>query len=177
AKSVTRDRAERSLPESWFHGQVAYQATVMTLTRVTSHSAESHSVLVKQLVATSRDERSMQTGAAAAWYAFTKGYEGAIPFMYLDTKGLVTVGVGNLIDPVAAARVLPFQFKTNNKLGQRPGQFATHTQIEAEWNHLKYHPKRAALMHDGHKLCASETNLELNPNNLLALFQAKSNKN
>jgi hypothetical protein len=119
----------------------------------------------------------MQTGAAAAWYAFTKGYEGAIPYMYLDTKGLVTVGIGNLIDPVATARLLPFQFKTHNKLGQRPGLFATHAQIEAEWNHLKNHPKRAVFMSKGHELCAPETNLELNPTNLASLFQSKSNSN
>lgn len=119
----------------------------------------------------------MQTGAAVAWYAFTKGYEGEIPYMYLDTKGLVTVGIGNLVDPVATARVLPFQFKVNNKLGQKCGQLATHVQIEAEWNRLKYNPQRALLMQRGHKSCAHQTNLELNPVNLAMLFQAKTSSN
>jgi GH24 family phage-related lysozyme (muramidase) len=119
----------------------------------------------------------MQNGAAAAWYAFTKGYEGEIPFMYLDTRGLVTVGIGNLIDPVASARGLPFQFKARNTLSQKPGQRATHAEIEAEWNRLKNNPQRAALMQHGHKLCASQTNLELSSANLTALFQSKTNSN
>lgn len=119
----------------------------------------------------------MQTGAAVAWYTFTKGYEGEVPYMYLDTKGLITVGIGNLIDPVAAARLLPFQFKATNKAHQRPGQLATHAQIEAEWNHLKYDPQRSVMMQRGHKSCRHETNLELSPANLALLFQSKTSSN
>jgi GH24 family phage-related lysozyme (muramidase) len=119
----------------------------------------------------------MQTGAAAAWYAFTKHYEGEVPYMYLDTRGLVTVGIGNLIDPVASARALPFQFKARNKLGRQPGQRATQAEIEAEWNHLKNNPQRSVLMQHGHQRCASETNLELSAAHLRALFQSKTSRN
>ena len=35
-------------------------------------------------------------------------YEGKIPHMYLDTKGLVTVGVGYLLATVVEAQKLPF---------------------------------------------------------------------
>ena len=52
--------------------------------------------------------------------------------MYLDVKGLVTVGVGNLMDPVSVAQTLPFRFK--NKPGiSAPGSPATPDQIAQEW--------------------------------------------
>jgi len=35
-------------------------------------------------------------------------WEGAIPWLYLDTKGLVTVGIGFLVKTVEAALLLPF---------------------------------------------------------------------
>ncbi len=35
-------------------------------------------------------------------------YEGAIPHMYLDSKGLVTVGIGHLIINLQSAQKLPF---------------------------------------------------------------------
>lgn len=35
-------------------------------------------------------------------------FEGAIPWMYLDTRGYVTVGVGLMLPDVAAAQKLPF---------------------------------------------------------------------
>ena len=34
---------------------------------------------------------------------FLSQYEGKVNFMYLDVKGLVTIGIGNLIDPVGTA--------------------------------------------------------------------------
>jgi GH24 family phage-related lysozyme (muramidase) len=36
-------------------------------------------------------------------------FEGLTTWMYLDIKGLVTTGVGNLIDPVSAAVALPWR--------------------------------------------------------------------
>ena len=35
--------------------------------------------------------------------SLTDKLEGHLPYMYLDTEGLVTIGRGNLIDPVASA--------------------------------------------------------------------------
>jgi hypothetical protein len=43
-----------------------------------------------------------------AFMDFTVPLEGKVPWMYLDVKGLVTTGVGNLIDPVAYAVNLPW---------------------------------------------------------------------
>jgi GH24 family phage-related lysozyme (muramidase) len=36
------------------------------------------------------------------------GFEGSIPYMYLDTAGKVTVGVGNMLPDVASAQALSF---------------------------------------------------------------------
>lgn len=38
-------------------------------------------------------------------------HEGTIPHMYLDTAGLVTVGVGQMLPNVASAQQLPFVFR------------------------------------------------------------------
>lgn len=41
--------------------------------------------------------------------AMLKEGEGSIPWMYLDTVGKVTVGVGNMLPNAAAAQALPFE--------------------------------------------------------------------
>lgn len=103
----------------------------------------------------------MHLAAGSVWYQFISRDEGDVPFMYLDTKGLVTVGVGNLIDPMSLALPLPFQFKPGNRLNQPAGTNASRVQIETEWKHLKSHPSRARFASGGHRLCAGETNLEM----------------
>ena len=64
------------------------------------------------------------------WIAWSEQLEGRIRWMYLDIKGLVTTGVGNLIDPVEAALRLPW-------LVAATGKPATEAQIRAEWAHMK----------------------------------------
>ena len=51
-------------------------------------------------------------------------FEGAIPWMYLDTRGYVTVGVGLMLPDAAAAQKLPFM---------AGGQPATPEEISAEY--------------------------------------------
>src|SRR5713226_1332348 len=81
----------------------------------------------------------MFTSVQTAFRAFSEQFEGCVPHMYLDIKGLVTVGVGNLVDPVGLAQALPFRFK--NKPGiASPGAPATADQIAAEWQKLKNNP-------------------------------------
>ena len=67
---------------------------------------------------------------------FSEKFEGSIPHMYLDVKGLLTVGVGNLIEPVEEAEKLPFRFKSKPGVAA-PGAPATPEQIKAEWQRLK----------------------------------------
>ena len=90
--------------------------------------------------------------------SFNEPFEGAVPYMYLDVLGLVTVGVGNLIDPIELAIPLPFRFK--NKSGiNTPGALASKDQIVAEWYRIK---TNQALAKQGHTAAAPLTDLELN---------------
>jgi len=69
-------------------------------------------------------------------------FEGVIPWMYLDTRGLVTVGVGQMLAAVSAAQALPFIDANGNPvasdvilaeynrvaglpMGQTPGTYRT----------------------------------------------------
>ena len=77
--------------------------------------------------------------------------------MYLDVKGLVTIGVGNLIDPMSAALALPFRYR--NKPGiTTVGQPASRADIETEWNLIK---NKKDLAQKGHRACEPLTKLEL----------------
>lgn len=53
-------------------------------------------------------------------------WEGAIPWMYLDSVGLVTVGIGNLLKAPGDADALPFMNLAANRL-------ATTKEKEARW--------------------------------------------
>lgn len=70
--------------------------------------------------------RAVVTGAARA---FQTKYEGRCAFLYVDLLGLVTTGIGNLVDPVAKALALPWR---------RPdGSLATLNEIQEEWIEVK----------------------------------------
>jgi GH24 family phage-related lysozyme (muramidase) len=97
----------------------------------------------------------------STFLAFSTKFEGCIPYMYLDILGLVTVAVGNLVDPVELAEALPFRFKAN------PGTPATPAQIAAEWQTLKGNPD---LARQGHLACAPLTQLELGDDSIDALI-------
>jgi GH24 family phage-related lysozyme (muramidase) len=61
------------------------------------------------------------------YYKVLTLWEGLVCFMYLDTKGYVTVGIGNLLKTVAAAQALPFQNTST-------GETATQLEIETAYN-------------------------------------------
>lgn len=83
--------------------------------------------------------------------AWSTKLEGRVNYMYLDVKGLVTIGIGNLIDPIAQAIRLPFYFKgTDTK--------ASTAAISGEWSLVKGH-KELALR--GHRAAAGMTKLML----------------
>lgn len=63
--------------------------------------------------------------------AFTTQFEGRVATMYLDVLGLVTVGVGCLIDSPDGAGRLPFVHPS--------GTVAKHSEIVAAWHNLKSH--------------------------------------
>lgn len=89
--------------------------------------------------------------------AFNEPFEGAVPYMYLDIAGLVTVAVGDLIDPVELAAALPFRFKDKSGIAN-PGALASKDEIAAEWHRIKSDP---VLAQQGHTACAPLTDLEL----------------
>lgn len=117
----------------------------------------------------------MYSSVQSQFRAFNEPFEGSIPYMYLDVKGLVTVGVGNLIDPVELASALAFTFK--NKPGiATPGAPASQDQIAAEWQKIK---GNTSLAQRGHLACAPITDLELgdDPLNALILKRLTQNEN
>jgi GH24 family phage-related lysozyme (muramidase) len=65
-----------------------------------------------------------------AFPPFTDRFEGCLNYMYLDVKGLVTTGRGNLIDPLSAAMTLPWLVRDS-------GAAASQSQIAAEWSRVK----------------------------------------
>jgi GH24 family phage-related lysozyme (muramidase) len=64
-----------------------------------------------------------------AFHAFSEPLEGRCRHLYADAKGLITTGVGNLVDPVNLALALPWR---------RPdGELATDAEVIAAWKRVK----------------------------------------
>src|SRR6266480_95273 len=91
------------------------------------------------------------TSVRNGFLSFSQPLEGRVRWMYLDIKGLVTTGVGNLIDPVASALKLPFVHKGD-------GSPANEAEISAEWQRLK---GNQALAQKRHTACEAITELRL----------------
>ncbi|MGA3024594.1 MAG: hypothetical protein ABSF98_07485 [Bryobacteraceae bacterium] len=106
----------------------------------------------------------MYPSVKAAFRAFNEPFEGVVPWMYLDVKGLVTVGVGNLIDPVELAVQLPFRFRAEPHVAASPGQIAE------EWQKIK---SNSALAKAGWRACEPLTRLGLDDAAIDALIAAR----
>ncbi len=63
---------------------------------------------------------------------FTKEEEGNIPYMYRDTKGNVTIGVGHLIPNLKIAKKLPLYLYKNNE----PVRLATDEEITRAYKYI-----------------------------------------
>lgn len=70
-----------------------------------------------------------------AYLPLLAGFEGKIPYMYLDTTGNVTVGVGTMLANVAAAQALPFVLRSDATTQ------ATPIQIAADFNAVHQQPE------------------------------------
>ena len=100
---------------------------------------------------------------------FNHAFEDTIEYMYLDIKGLVTIGVGNLIDVEMANDTknlkkvmddlikLPFVYKPAPRI-TNAGQNASAAEIEAEWKLVKEKQEHAKR---GHTAFAIFTKLKL----------------
>lgn len=83
--------------------------------------------------------------------------------MYLDVEGLVTTGVGDLIDSVPAAVELTWTVRAT-------GQQATLEQIETEWHHVK---GLQGMKGAGGKAFRGMTSLDLTSESLAKLIEDK----
>lgn len=75
----------------------------------------------------------MRPAVKAAFHEFSEPLEGRVPFLYLDNAeptGLVTIGVGNLVDPLSAALFLPL-------VHPEDGRPATQAEKTAAWLKVK----------------------------------------
>lgn len=93
---------------------------------------------------------------------WSRQFEGRVTHMYLDTKGLVTVAVGNLIDPVQQAVRLPFR--------REDGTIALMSEIQSEWTLVKSHTE---LAKQGHTAAAKLTKLHLDESAIDSLVRAR----
>jgi hypothetical protein len=115
----------------------------------------------------------MHAAVAANWRTFNEPFEGVVPFMYQDVKGLITIGMGNLIDPIGLAVGLPFRRRKKPGVAN-PGTPATRAEIEAEWRLIKSKPE---LARKGHRACDPLCSLELDATAIDRLITAKLNNN
>jgi GH24 family phage-related lysozyme (muramidase) len=106
----------------------------------------------------------MHQSVQNALYDFLKQYEGKVNFMYLDVKGLVTVGVGHLIDPVNMATKLEFRTKGG-------GGAVSAGEVAAEWQTVK---ARKDLMQKGAAAFDAITHLELSDNGIRAMVKSSA---
>lgn len=104
----------------------------------------------------------MRKSVATVWFAFNTPFEGYCDYMYLDIKGLVTTGVGNLIDPIEMAIPLPWQ--------RRDGSMASEGEIRAAWNTVKGHQE---LTHKGGVIYRRFTGLRLSRASVEAMVRRR----
>jgi len=106
----------------------------------------------------------MHPSVVKALPGFLKQYEGKVNFMYLDMKGLVTVGIGHLIDPVGMALKLEF--------GQGGGGRASDGEVTAEWQLVK---SRKDLIGQGSAAFGAITKLTLTDNGITTMVNDDAN--
>jgi GH24 family phage-related lysozyme (muramidase) len=119
-----------------------------------------------------------------AFVAFSEPLEGSLPYLYTDILGLVTTGIGNLVDPVSLAVSLPWV---------RPdGTPASQAEIVADWQRVKAQncgryrsPEGCAwkgtsgvcLAHQGHRAARSVTTIRLTPEGVQEVVGRKLEQN
>jgi hypothetical protein len=104
----------------------------------------------------------MRDSVRKAFVKFTETFEGSVATMYLDVKGLVTVAIGNLIDPIGAALDMPFL--------RQDGSPASRTEIGAEWRRMKTTP---SLARSGWTAAAKLATLHLSEEGIQSVVRAK----
>jgi hypothetical protein len=95
-----------------------------------------------------------------AWLGYTAPLEGeAVPHMYVDVIGLVTVAYGNLIDASQSGSKSPWTPALELPWRWPDGGLASATQVQADWLHLKRN--ETALRHRSLAVQATFTTVRL----------------
>ncbi len=102
----------------------------------------------------------MRTSVLSVVDEYQTTFEGRVQWMYLDVRELVTVGVGNLIDPVTHALGLPFR--------RKDGTEATPQEIREEWLKVK---GAGELAPRGHRAFSELAKLRLTNEDIDALVE------
>jgi hypothetical protein len=104
----------------------------------------------------------MQSAVRGVWRRFNEPLEGLTDWMYLDIKGLVTTGMGNLIDPVEVAMCLTWHAADS--------AIATPDAVRQEWSRIK---NDLALAHLGAQAARRIATLHLSDTDIDALILDK----
>lgn len=89
-------------------------------------------------------------------------FEGEVPHMYLDSVGLVTIGIGNMLPNIAAAEALPFVRRSDS------GR-ASSAEIRADWEKVTAQSGAVRVA----TFYAAHTQLELPAAAIDALYQRR----
>lgn len=108
----------------------------------------------------------MHDAVREAWPAYTASLEGVIDHFYLDINGDVTIGYGNLVDPVDRAIGLPMRFVEDLAV------LATPLEIRAEWSRVKWMPRGLLAKHYRGALRLSSQALDALRDRMLAANEA-----
>ena len=113
----------------------------------------------------------MHAATLAAWHQFSEPLEGRVHSLYVDVKGLVTTGVGNLIDSMAPALQLPWRRVSDvaQLIATDDDPLASAADIAAAWNGLKAQRDKFAKLH--WKYAAKLNNLRLTDGAVDALVE------
>ncbi len=98
----------------------------------------------------------------AAWLRFTEQFEGGVPYLYADIRGLITIAYGNLVDPLSQALYLP--------LKHPGGAQASAADITAAWLAVKGDPQAPAY---GHRYASKLTTIRLTREGMAQLAMGK----
>lgn len=125
----------------------------------------------------------MRKAVESVFLKWSEQFEGSVSWMYQDILGLVSTGIGNLIDfgkpvpdmnaprltgePPEAALTLPWYWKLD-------GRPASRSDIASEWHAVKAHPTAAKR---GHRVLEGLTNLRLSEDGIRELVLGKARLN
>lgn len=96
------------------------------------------------------------------FFGFTEPLEGVVRHFYADVKNLVSIGLGQLADPLSLALVLPMR--------RQDDSLATAEEIGSDWRAVKSDPLMAI---EGHRRAARVCKLHLNQGDIEILVRRR----